>query len=190
MQCLPGLLQQEPLSLWQATADPCLCRRHSNTQMHVSLSLLLGPCVLVGRGFLLSPLSISGADGFDSICDFSPPSILLGLLLDTWMWRIFLWWDPAFSCGWLFNSSLQFWSSHRRRWVHILQLCRLITDSRCYRKVADLVYAPTDKWGQCSVSTKALQVSWDWWSKHLTHPETRTDVFLNEVPDTWDWKNE
>ena len=29
---LSGLLQQDPLSLRQATADPCLCRRHSNTQ--------------------------------------------------------------------------------------------------------------------------------------------------------------
>ena len=29
---LSGLLQPDPLSLRQATADPCLCRRHSNTQ--------------------------------------------------------------------------------------------------------------------------------------------------------------
>ena len=35
----PGLLKPEPLSLWQATADPCLCRRHSNTQRQVWLSL-------------------------------------------------------------------------------------------------------------------------------------------------------
>ena len=27
----PGLLQSEPLSPWQATADLCLCRRHSDT---------------------------------------------------------------------------------------------------------------------------------------------------------------
>ena len=25
----PGLLQPEPLSLWQATANPCLCRRQT-----------------------------------------------------------------------------------------------------------------------------------------------------------------
>ena len=29
---LSGLLQPDPLSVWQATADPCLFRRHSNTQ--------------------------------------------------------------------------------------------------------------------------------------------------------------
>ena len=42
MQHLPGLLQPEPLSPQQATADLCLCRRHSNTQTQVSLSLLWG----------------------------------------------------------------------------------------------------------------------------------------------------
>ena len=31
----PGLLQPEPLSTWQATADLCLHRRHSNTQRQV-----------------------------------------------------------------------------------------------------------------------------------------------------------
>ena len=36
---LPGLLHPEPLPLWQATADLYLCRRHSNTQRHVWLSL-------------------------------------------------------------------------------------------------------------------------------------------------------
>ena len=40
--CLPGLLQPEPLSPWQATDDLCLSRRHSNTQSQVWLSLLWG----------------------------------------------------------------------------------------------------------------------------------------------------
>ena len=31
MPCLPGLLQPEPSSPWQAAADPRLCRRHSDT---------------------------------------------------------------------------------------------------------------------------------------------------------------
>ena len=35
MLCLPGLLLPEPLSPQQATADPCLRRRHSNTQRWV-----------------------------------------------------------------------------------------------------------------------------------------------------------
>ena len=41
---VPGLLQPEAMSLWQATVDPCLCRRHSNTQRQVWLSL----CVVSG----------------------------------------------------------------------------------------------------------------------------------------------
>ena len=39
MPCLLGLQQPEPLSPLQATADPCLCRRHSNIQRQVWLSL-------------------------------------------------------------------------------------------------------------------------------------------------------
>ena len=48
--------------------------------------------------FCLSPLSISDIMGFDSKCDFTPPTILLGLLF-FWMWDIFFWWDPTFSWG-------------------------------------------------------------------------------------------
>ena len=40
MLCLPGLLLPEPQSLWQATADLSLPRRHSNTQRQVCLCLL------------------------------------------------------------------------------------------------------------------------------------------------------
>ena len=61
--CLPGLLQPEPLSLQQATADLCLCRRHSDIQRQVWLSLLWGPWVLVHTRFCLSPLSVSGMCG-------------------------------------------------------------------------------------------------------------------------------
>ena len=39
----PGLLHSEPLPLWQATADPYLCRRHSITQRQVWLSLCGDP---------------------------------------------------------------------------------------------------------------------------------------------------
>ena len=39
---------------------------------------------------------------FDSKCNFTPPTILLGLLLCPWMWGIFFWLDPTFSCLWLF----------------------------------------------------------------------------------------
>ena len=44
--------------------------------------------------------------GFDSKCDFTPPTVFLGLLLCPWMWGIFFWWDPTFSCWWLFSSKL------------------------------------------------------------------------------------
>ena len=81
----PGL-QPEPLSLRQATADPCLCRRHSDAQRRVWLSLLCVPWVLVCTRFHLNPLSVSGR--FDSKHDFAPPIILLGLLLCPWMWGI------------------------------------------------------------------------------------------------------
>ena len=36
---LPGLLRPQPLSQWQTAADPCLHRKHSNTQRQVWLSL-------------------------------------------------------------------------------------------------------------------------------------------------------
>ena len=36
--------------------------------------------------------------GFDSKCDFTPPTILLGLLLCPWTWKSFFWWDSTFSC--------------------------------------------------------------------------------------------
>ena len=40
MPHLPGLLQPEPLSPQQVTADPCLCWRHLNTQRQIWFSLL------------------------------------------------------------------------------------------------------------------------------------------------------
>ena len=40
----PGLWHPEPLPLWQSTADPYLCRRHSNTVGSVSVGSL-GPGV-------------------------------------------------------------------------------------------------------------------------------------------------
>ena len=72
--------------------------------------------------------------GFDSKLDFIPPPILFGLLLCPWTWNIFFffWWDSTFSCQWLFSNELQFWSSHRRRWGHVLLLCHLSSKSQHY----------------------------------------------------------
>ena len=81
--------------------------------------------VLVYKRFCLSPPSISGVDmGFDSKCNFHPSYHLLGLFLCPWTWVIFFWWDPTLSCWWLFSSELHFWSSFKRRRVHVLPLHR------------------------------------------------------------------
>ena len=70
----PGLLHPEPLPLRQATADLYFDRRHSNTVLSWSL------CPGVHKVCLGPLMSLAGM-GFDSKCDFAPPTILLGLLL-------------------------------------------------------------------------------------------------------------
>ena len=74
---------------------------------------------------------------------FEPPKCLwqaLGLILNVILhllpsyWGISFalghgvsfWWDLTFSCQWLFRSELQFWSSYRRRLVHVLLLLHLL----------------------------------------------------------------
>ena len=86
---LPGLLQPEPLSLQQATADLCLYRRHSNTQKQIWLSLCGASGSWCTQGFVCAlPASLAGM-GFDSKHDFVPPTILLGIFLCPWMWVFF-----------------------------------------------------------------------------------------------------
>ena len=81
----PGLLHPEPLPLQQATADPYL--RGGSTQVWLSLCGVSGSwCAQGFVGVLLA--SLAGM-GFDSKCDFAPPTILLGLLLCPWMWDTF-----------------------------------------------------------------------------------------------------
>ena len=58
-QPYPGLLQLEPLPLWQSTADPYLHRIHSNTVLSVSV-VSLGPGV---HKVCLIPLSIASRNG-------------------------------------------------------------------------------------------------------------------------------
>ena len=63
MPHLPGLLQPEPLSPRQVTADPCLSKRHSDTQWQVWLnlswgSLLLSPGSWCAQGFLVPSKSL------------------------------------------------------------------------------------------------------------------------------------
>jgi len=73
----------------------------------------LGPGV---HKVFLSPLRVSGGYGvlvLNAISPFLPScwgfSFTLGCGVS------FFWWDPTFSCRWLFSSELQFWSSRRRR---------------------------------------------------------------------------
>ena len=96
---------------------------------------LWGLWVLVHARFCLSPLSISADMGFDSKRGFTPPTVLLGFLLCPWTWGIFSWWDPIFSCWWLLSIKLQFWSSHRRRWAHILLFYHLGINQKNYIKL-------------------------------------------------------
>ena len=73
----------------QATADPCLHRRHSYTQRQVWLSLCGAPRTWCTQGFVWALQTSPVGMGFDSKCNFAPPTILLGLLFCLWMWGIF-----------------------------------------------------------------------------------------------------
>ena len=119
---VPGLLQPEPLSPRHTTADLWLHRRHSNTQRQDWLSLCGVSAPSCTQGFIWALWASLEGMGFESKCDFTSSTILLGLLLCPSTWGYLHWWDPTFSCWWLL---LQFWSSCRRRWVHILLLCHL-----------------------------------------------------------------
>ena len=60
--------------------------RHSKAVLAQSL---WGLWVLVHTRFCLSPPASLEGMGFDSKCDFSPPTILMGFLLCPWMWGLF-----------------------------------------------------------------------------------------------------
>ena len=132
MQQLPSLLE-----LWSSTHRapvPLLtCASTGDTQTlkvrsgSVSCGVSESWCA---RGLVWALQAYLVGMGFEFKHDFTPPTILLVLLLCHWTWGIFFfffWWDPTFSCRWLFSSKLQFWSSRRRRWVHILLLHHLTT---------------------------------------------------------------
>ena len=100
-QSLPGLLQPEPLSPQQATADSCLCRRHSDSGLSVSCGV---PGSWFTQGFVCTLQVSLESMRFDSKCNLAPPAVLLGLLLSPWTQGIFFWWDTTFSCQWFFSS--------------------------------------------------------------------------------------
>ena len=78
----PDLLPPELLPWQQAINDPYLCRRHSNTQRQVWLSLCRFSCYAQGLAWALWS-SLVGMQS-DSKCDLIIPTILLGLLLCPW----------------------------------------------------------------------------------------------------------
>ena len=80
----PGLLHPEPLSLQQSTVDPHLHRRCSNTVLAQSLR---GLWVLLWTRFVWALWASLSEMGFDSKCEFAPPTTLLGLLCP-WTWGI------------------------------------------------------------------------------------------------------
>ena len=116
MACLPSLLQPEPLSPQQATADPCLCRRHSNTQRHVWLNICGVPGSWCTQSFVwaLWP-SLWWVWGLIL-------NIISPLLPFYWGFSFalrhgisFFGWDPTFPCWWLFSSELRFLSGEDER---------------------------------------------------------------------------
>ena len=71
----PGLLHPEPLPLQQATADPYLCRRHSNTVLVQSLwglwVLYISVIYLIYNLPCLTRMQVSGGQGFVVCCCIS-----------------------------------------------------------------------------------------------------------------------
>ena len=82
-------------------------------------------------------------------------------------WRgggIFFWWDPTFSYKWLFSWELQFWSSCRRRFAHVLLLCHLVEDV-LYRwsiQKLDWLYSLQPKMEKLYIVSKNKTRSWLW----------------------------
>ena len=88
----------------QGDNKPYLRRIHSNTQRQDWLNLCEVSWCTQSSVWALQ-VSLPGI-GFDSKHNFTPPSILLGLRHCPWIWGIFFWWTPTFSCWWLFSSEL------------------------------------------------------------------------------------
>ena len=91
-------------ALRKATVDPYLCRRHTNTQRQVWLSL--SGFSWCAWGFIWALQASLRSMEFDSKSNFTPPTVLLGLFLCPQTWDIYFWWDPTFSCRQLFSSKL------------------------------------------------------------------------------------
>ena len=75
------------------------CTSTGDTQRQIWLSL----CGISGswcvQGFVWALWASLVGMAFDSKCEFAPPAALLG-------YGVSFWWDPTFSCRWLFSSEL------------------------------------------------------------------------------------
>ena len=108
-----GNLLQEGLCHTQVccTQSPCPCHRYCwslspQETLTVLAQSLWRLWVLVHTRFVWALwVSLVGME-LDSKCDFTSPTVFLGLPLCPWTWNIFFWWDPTFSCPWLFSSEL------------------------------------------------------------------------------------
>ena len=65
------------------------------TLKHSSGSVSVNLWVLVCTRFVWALQVSLAAMGFDSKCDFSPPTMMVGLLLCPWTWSIFFWLDSS-----------------------------------------------------------------------------------------------
>ena len=99
-----------PQAVWpgSCTQSPCPCSRplltrtSEKTQTQVWLSLCGVSVSWCVQGFVGVHLASLAGIWFDSKCDFTPPTVLLGLLLCPWTWGISFWWtqhSPVDGCS-------------------------------------------------------------------------------------------
>ena len=135
----PGLLQSEPLLPWQATADPCLHRRHSNTKKQVWLSLCVVSGVWCEQGLVwVLQVSLAGMV-FYSKYDSAPPIVFLGHLPCPWTWDIFFLVGSNILLSMVLqqqNATLEFLQEKMRARPSTLASCLLGCNLKINRKIS------------------------------------------------------
>ena len=118
----PGLLHPEPLLPQQSTADLYLLRGHPNTVLSQSLWSIW---VLVRTRYVWALWASLAGMGFDSKHNFTPPTILLGLLCP-WTWGIssqLLQYHTTTAPVLVLSNSMKLWAMPCRatqdRWVMV-----------------------------------------------------------------------
>ena len=93
----------------------------NDTQSQVWLSLCGVSGFWCAQGFVWALQGSLVGMGFESKCNFSFLQSCWGFSFALRYWISF-WCDSTFCCWCFFSSQLQFWSSCRRRWAHVLLL--------------------------------------------------------------------